>query len=180
MLRETRTRVTDMEDYPSNNQSFSKPGDCTDITDLREISEQVVKNQYFYSPSERLVILVFYPILLSFGLIGNLAFLVVVAKIPSMRTITNFYLVNIAVSDLLFIVTMVYDIFIGYLLSPDVRASPYYTTAGCITVNAATYISHFASVFLILLVSTERYFAICKTLKHRSIATKSRTVKFLS
>ncbi len=166
----------------TDNHSLSVPEMCLyKVTkDLRDTSEELIKEKYFYSYSESLVIITFYPALLSFGLLGNLAFLFIVARLPSMRTITNMYLINIAVADLLFIITMIYDVLAAYLFSPAIKSSPYSNSIGCMVVNAAIYLSHFVSVFLILLVSTERYLAICKPLHHRSISTKNRTFKLFT
>ena len=81
-----------------------------------------------------------------------------------MQTITNAYLTNLAVADIVIILTMVYDILIRYLLSPLVEKSPYFTDLGCTSVHGILYISGFSSNFLILFVSIERYSAICRPL----------------
>ena len=168
---------------PPDNQSeqLSIPAICQDleIEDLRFVPDHLIKQWYFYTSSERLVILVFYPILFLFGLIGNLTFLLIVVKIPSMQTFTNIYLANLAVADILFILTSTYNIFCGFLISPTIKTWPYFSSAGCTTVTGGIYLSLYSSTFLILLVSTERYLAICRALKHRLMASKERTTKLV-
>ena len=104
---------------------------CLNTKDLRFESLETIKDTYFYSSRERILLTVFYPLVLMFGLTGNLAFLVVVARIPQMQTIVDAYLVNLAVADLVIILIMVYDILIKFLLSPLVEKSPYVTDLGC-------------------------------------------------
>ena len=74
--------------------------DHASVIDLRNVSAKDIATQFYYSQAEKLIILVLYPSLVAFGIVGNLAFLAVVVKIPSMRTITNAYLVNLAVCDI--------------------------------------------------------------------------------
>ena len=152
---------------------------CLNTKDLRFESLETIKDTYFYSSRERILLTVFYPLVLMFGLTGNLAFVVVVARIPQMQTIVNAYLVNLAVADLAIILIMVYDILIKFLLSPLVEKSPYVTDLGCTSAYGILYIVAFTSIFLVLFVSIERYSAICRPLKHRAVATKKHTVKMI-
>ena len=152
---------------------------CSSTKDLRFESLETIKETYFYSTRERILVTVFYPLLLTFGLTGNLAFLAVVVRIPRMQTITNAYLANLAVADFVIILIQAYDIFIKYLLSPTVEKSPYVTDLGCSAVYGLLYISGCSSILLILFVSIERYSAICRPLKHRAVATKKHTIKMI-
>ncbi|XP_072037158.1 neuromedin U receptor homolog nmur-2-like [Amphiura filiformis] len=147
--------------------------------DERTLSEADVIEKYFFSSGERYIIVVFFPILLAFGLIGNLAFLAVVAKIPSMRTLTNAYLANLAVCDTLSIITQVNDILGSYIRHAPLDMKSYKTNWGCIMTASSLYVSHFTSVCLLLTMTTERYLGICKPLQHRFIATKVRTLKLI-
>ncbi|XP_072037057.1 uncharacterized protein [Amphiura filiformis] len=139
--------------------SLTVPEECINMTtlDLRFVSEDIIKDKYFYTKSEQLIVLILYPLLLMFGLTGNCAFLTVVARISSMRTITNVYLANLAVADILYILVQTYDILIKYLISTKVKNNPYWTDFGCIAAFGTLYVVHFTSVFLIVFVSKESH-----------------------
>lgn len=51
-----------------------------------------------------LVLLLAYIFIFAIGLIGNLMVILVITKCPSMRTVTNLFILNLAVADLLVIV----------------------------------------------------------------------------
>lgn len=149
------------------------------VYDLRLAEDDFLNARFFYSKQERLFISIFFPLLLAFGLIGNGAFLVVVAKLPGMRTLTNIYLINLALCDILFIIFSLNDIFLSYLYSPIVRTKLYQSSLSCASSYSIIYISHFTADCLIVFMTFERYAAICKPLKHRLISTKRRTYKLV-
>ena len=113
-------------------------------------------------------IIVIVPLVSAFGLFGNLSFLYIVYHTPNMKTITNFYLVNLAIADTSLLVmgsfrylwsyTHSYGLFLGFTFG-----SP----AGCSIPTLFMHLCYFASVFLITLVTTERYLAICHTMRYR-------------
>ena len=134
----------------------------TELIDLRLVPEDTIKSQFFYTDSERYFLAAFFPALILFGLIGNVGFLVVVAKIPDMRTFTNAYLTNMAVCDIALLLWAFYDILLPYILSPDVRTKLYRSDVACIAGYAFVYVNHFTADSLVVLVSFERYLAVCK------------------
>ena len=153
------------------------PGDL--VYDLHLAQDDFLNARFFYSKPERLFISTFFPLLLAFGLIGNGAFLVVVAKVPGMRTVTNMYLINLALCDILFIVFSLNDIFLSYLYSPIVRTKLYQSSLSCASSYSIIYVTHFTADCLIVFMTFERYAAICKPLKHRLMSTKRRTYKLV-
>ncbi|XP_006822229.1 neuromedin-U receptor 2-like [Saccoglossus kowalevskii] len=107
-----------------------------------------------------------------FGIIANLSYLYVIAKIPRMRTVTNVYLLNLSVADILFLIAMTtYNILILYLMI-EVK-NP---TAACIAVNAILVLPMNASVFTIALVATDRYIAVCHPMKAKRMNTKKQAI----
>ena len=153
--------------------------DHASVIDLRNVSAKDIATQFYYSEAEKFIILVLYPSLVAFGIVGNLAFLAVVVKIPSMRTITNTYLVNLAVCDIFLISTQVYDIFIAYLMSPDVRMKSYNTSYGCSIIFGLMYTGQNTGFWIVVIMSFERYMAICRPLQHRMVVANGRTKKLI-
>ena len=146
--------------------------------DLRNATEEDLTTM-FYNQFDKYIILVCFSILFIVGYLGNGAFLLVVALIDEMRTKTNFYLANLAVADLVFIATQMYDVFLNYLVSPRLKTLLFQSSAGCSILYTTLFTTHFATVGFVFLVALERYLAICKPLKHRAIVAKGRTVKLV-
>ena len=132
---------------------------------------------YFYTPFQEVLVTVMYPLVSAFGLFGNVAFLLVVLCNPHMRTITNFYLANLAVADLIFVLFET-----GHVLWQCVAlqglnfGSIFSTRAGCFAAITVTYLTYFASVCIVVLVSFERFMAVCHPLRSRRMRTMKRTV----
>ncbi|XP_070567255.1 nociceptin receptor-like [Ptychodera flava] len=100
------------------------------------------------------------------GVIANLFFMYMVYQIPTMRTVLNAYLVNLAVSDLLFLLWHL-SIWVKYLTSA-LTMSEY-----C----AMMYFSRFCqyvSLFTVVVLSIERYLAMCKPIFYRDSVIHSR------
>ena len=151
-------------------------GDAT--LDLRFAGEEQLAG-YFYSQEERFIILAFYPISFLFGLVANISFLLVLFQIREMRTITNAYLGNLAVADILFLCSVDYHFLFSYFPSPKVKSLAYTSSAGCAINVTIQYMAHFASIALVFLMTVERYLGICKTFYHRLIIAKGRTLKLI-
>ena len=178
--------------FTSNFTEFNNPNDdestnehlCSSSTDviydLRNIpNDDFIASQFFYSPQERYFILSFFPMLLTFGLIGNIGFLVVVAKVTGMRTLTNAYLVNLAICDIIFIVFSINDVLVSYLISPVARTKRYASNFDCALGHGSIFSTHFTADCLIVFMSFERYLAICKPLKHKIMSSWGRTLKLI-
>ena len=95
-------------EYFTTSQSFI----LSDVENLQSNFSQltmpnVSKHTHSATPEPPLYIVVtttvFYALIFLFGLIGNLLVIFVVAKNPDMKTSTNFFLVNLSVTDLLVI-----------------------------------------------------------------------------
>ncbi|XP_072039574.1 thyrotropin-releasing hormone receptor-like [Amphiura filiformis] len=119
------------------------------------------------------------PLLMIVGVVGNLGFLFVLFKLQQMRSITNFYLGNLAVADLSFITLMAIHYIWSYVYSDLKFDVPYKSSLGCVIFTLFTYISVFSSFALITLVIVERYFATCKPLYHRIVSGRSRSIKLV-
>ena len=117
------------------------------------------------------------PFILLLGFAGNAAFLIVVFRIPSMRTVTNYYLANLAVADTLFlsivVVTRAYSVAV-YGVPND-----HLGLAGCVSDTFFIYLFHFAGLIIITFMSLERFIAVCYPLRHRLMSGRRRTVRLI-
>ena len=145
-----------------------------EFLDLRSIPFDIIRSELFYHPMERILILIVSPILMAFGLIGNAGFLYIVAKLPEMRNFTNAFLANLAICDIIFIVATAYNILGVYVYSPDIESDPCNSSVGCVITFGLLHVTHYTSTAVVVFMSLERYFGICKPLLHRRIATKPR------
>ena len=134
---------------------------------------------YIYSADDNILILIVVPAFLAASLMGNLAFLFVVYRIPQMRTISNFYLANLAVADIAYLCVVCCRNLAYYFISPIRGDVPFQSSIGCILVAGSTYTCYFASIFLVTLVGMERFFAICLPIVHRRVSGRSRTIKLV-
>ena len=142
---------------------------------LNDTNEECFKNytedqtlSLAYTSFGKYFVLVIAKLVTTFGLFGNFSFLYVVYRAEDMKTVTNFYLVNLAIADAVLLLaaslqylwsyTHSYGLYLGFTFD-----SP----GGCATQNLFVYLCYFASVFLVTLVTTERYLAICHTLRYR-------------
>ena len=133
-----------------------------------------------YSKTDKVMITIVFPFIVTLGLLTNTAFLFTLVRVREMRTITNFYLANLASVDLFFVIVTAVHYFFKYTWSPDFQGGdPWTSTVGCAAISAAIYTPFFASICLVTLVSIERFLAICFPLKHRMINNKSHTVKMV-
>ena len=157
---------------------ISEIGSCTEYNTLN-ITNSSVAIQLLYSDSERLVFSIVLPLILIFGVSCNSAFLFVVAKIKRLHTITNYYLVCIAIADITFVSISIGSYLVTFFSSPIRNNAAFESSFGCGFVFAITLAMYFDSMALITLVTLERYFAICIPLKHRAIAGMRRTFKII-
>ena len=128
-----------------------------------------------YTPTEEALNTIVIPCIMAISILVNSAFIYTVYCSPNLHTVTNAYLVNVAVSDILFIgISGTFHYLSVYLLSP-LRNDVYYGEIGCVLTLMGTDTAYFTSVLLLTFVTMERYFAICHPFKQRMISGKSRT-----
>ena len=156
--------------------------DKTDVLNLstcRNITEDEAK-AFEYIAAKRIFITIIVPFCAGFGIFANSAFLFVIYRIPYMRTTTNFYLANLAVSDgLLLIVTSLRYMW-TYYDSPTIDfkyGTPFYKTTGCVIPVLLTSFFNFTSVFFVTWVAFERYNAVCRPLYYRGRTGQLQAIK---
>ena len=156
----------------SNDTEFNTH--CDDIKNIQRAPNQLIADTMLYSDNAHLLVKVIIPIIFVIGLFGNTAFFLMIAKVKKMRTATNFYLANLAAADILALILETFFRSWRYIASVVVWHHPFHTNFGCRMYHFATNLLSSASIFLITLVTFDRYFAICHPIKYRNLQHKHR------
>ena len=127
---------------------------------------------YGYARSDTYLITLLMPAILALGVGLNSAFLYVVFRIEQMRTITNRYLANLAVADILFLVSAIGPKLVQYATSPFAQDDSHLGSIGCISMYFLIDTSYFSSLFFITLTSLDRFVALCRPLNRNSIVAR--------
>ncbi len=154
--------------------SSSYGPDC--ITVPENLSE-AYGEQIIYRPIASISVTVILPFILSAGLVINTAFLYVVARVRRMHTVTNLFLVNLAVADTVFLAVAGGEQIIMYINSPIVGDRLFIGLAGCVAIPLIIYTCYFASLAFVTIVSVHRFFATCRPLNLKMIRSKNRAIK---
>ncbi|XP_071489655.1 thyrotropin-releasing hormone receptor-like [Diadema antillarum] len=117
------------------------------------------------------------PLILTIGMITNLAFLYVVARVQSMRTVVNQYLVHLAVADMLFLIGAIGKKLWQYCESPirDDEGSALGPVMVIIS-HLLIYTNIFSSEILVTLVAFERFYAVCRPMVVFAASSNNRKV----
>ncbi|XP_072507468.1 C-C chemokine receptor type 1-like [Notamacropus eugenii] len=88
------------------------------------------------------------------GLLGNAMVVLILTKYKRLKTMTNIYLLNLALSDLLFLITLPF--WIHYELQRDWV----FGDAMCKLLSGLYYLGLYSEIFFIILLTVDRYLAI--------------------
>ncbi|XP_033632203.1 somatostatin receptor type 5-like [Asterias rubens] len=138
----------------------------------RNITYDFVED-WTYHEGQIFSITVLFPILLLLGLLGNSAFIFVVYRRPEMRTVTNWYLTNLAVADILFLVSAIVDKIWLYAKSPVPGDDSPHGPIACIVISLLADLTYFASLCFITLVSFDRFLAVRRPQTSKRRRTKN-------
>jgi thyrotropin-releasing hormone receptor len=162
---------------------------CSEITqDLLSSSQDLVQNSIIapeydvntttisyedeYWPMDiRIIMTLIFTVLSIIGIFGNILVILVVFKVPGMRTPTNCYLVSLALSDcIFFLATSPTEI--SYL---HITATTYiFGSFGCAIFTYIPYLAINTSSLSITAFTIERFIGICYPLRARYICTVKR------
>nr|AKQ63076.1 allatotropin receptor 1 [Platynereis dumerilii] len=117
------------------------------------------------------VLIVLYIQVFTIGLCGNLLVCFAVWRNQHMRTVTNYFIVNLAVADLLVII-----ICLPPTVLVDVSETWYMGAVMCKVVHYMQGVSVSVSVLTLSCISVERWYAICHPLTFRSTTTRVRSI----
>lgn len=132
-----------------------------------------------FEDSESLDVLIglsiIYAIIFIAGIIGNLSTCIVISRNRSMHTATNFYLMSLAISDLVLLLSGL-PIEVHRLWNPNTYPLD---EGSCIALGLASETSANATVLTITAFTVERYIAICKPFMSHTTSKLSRAVRFI-
>ncbi|XP_046383793.1 pyrokinin-1 receptor-like [Ischnura elegans] len=120
-------------------------------------------------------ITIIYAIIFFTGIVGNVSTCIIIAKNKHMHTATNYYLFNLAISDLILLVS-------GMPVEVHQTWSPYtyaFGEAFCVVQSFAAETSANATVLTITAFTVERYVAICHPLRSHAFSGLSRAVRLV-
>ncbi|KAL9894181.1 FMRFamide receptor-like isoform X1 [Glossina fuscipes] len=118
---------------------------------------------------------VFYTLIFFAGILGNLITCIVISRNKFMHTATNFYLFNLAISDLILLLSgMPQDLYnLWYPYSYP------FTDIPCVMESVLSETAANATVLTITAFTVERYIAICHPFRQHTMSKLSRAVKFI-
>ena len=145
-------------------------------TKLEYVITQEVLQLYIYSYLDRLLVTVAMPIIFIIGVIGNASVIVVFLRIKGMRTVTNHYLINLAIADMLFFLAAVPQFWILYATSPVFADYKSISRPYCKLTMFATDVGIIVSGLTVIVVTLERYVAICWPHKFKQLSTRPRAI----
>uniref|UniRef100_A0A8D0H6Q4 G-protein coupled receptors family 1 profile domain-containing protein n=1 Tax=Sphenodon punctatus TaxID=8508 RepID=A0A8D0H6Q4_SPHPU len=128
-------------------------------------SEPCKKDSVKYLASQFLPPL--YSLVLLFGFVGNTLVVLILIKYKKLKSMTDIYLLNLAISDLLFVITLP---FWAYYAAHDWV----FGNAMCKILSGIYHAGFFSGIFFIILLTIDRYLAIV----HAVFAVKARTASY--
>jgi hypothetical protein len=108
---------------------------------------------------------VLYSVVCLVGLLGNTLVIYVVVRFSKMQTVTNMYIVNLAVADECFLIG------IPFLLTTMSRQSWPFGNVMCKAYMTSTSINQFTSSIFLTIMSADRYIAVCHPISSPKIRT---------
>ncbi len=144
------------------------------------VTDYTMASELFYSSDTKPFLYMLIAIVYLIGMVGNGAFLLTVYRIQRMRSVTNTYLCNVAITDMIFntysTVFISYTLFIGSLKN----GVPVTSSVGCIISLSFFSLTYHLSVTFITFVSLDRVYAICLPFSHRAVSSTSHTRKVIA
>ncbi|KAJ2940899.1 hypothetical protein O0L34_g10160 [Tuta absoluta] len=127
-------------------------------------------HEYMFPKSHEWVLIVIHCIVFVIGLVGNALVCTAVYRNHSMRTVTNYFIVNLAVADF-----MVILICLPPTVLWDATKTWFFGTAMCRIVLYFQSVSVTVSVLTLTFISVDRWYAICFPLKFKSTTGRAKT-----
>ncbi|XP_048006735.1 orexin/Hypocretin receptor type 1-like [Leguminivora glycinivorella] len=164
-----RIMAEDATTEVDNYSTTECPGEEDYCNMTREEYEEMLQDYIFPRPFEW-VLITTHAIVFVIGLIGNALVCIAVYRNHSMRTVTNYFIVNLAVADF-----MVILICLPPTVLWDVTETWFFGTAMCRIVLYSQSVSVTVSVLTLTFISVDRWYAICFPLKFKSTTGRAKT-----
>ncbi|VDI47157.1 cholecystokinin A receptor [Mytilus galloprovincialis] len=148
---------------------FNNSSILTDnLTDARNFQRNETTSSLSY------ILIVIYIIIFIAAVVGNLLVIFTLVHNKRMRTVTNVFLLNLAVSDLLLAVFCM-----PFTLIPMFLQNFIFGATMCVLIRYLQGVSVGVSCFTLVSISLERYFGICRPLRSRRWQTLSHAYKVI-
>ncbi|XP_069962189.1 uncharacterized protein [Bactrocera oleae] len=147
----------------------------TDLLNTAQLNQTWELPQQQLPMSALITLTVFYAIIFVAGVLGNLITCIVISRNKFMHTATNFYLFNLAVSDLMLLLSGAPQDVYSYWYP---NAFPF-GDAICILGSVLAETATNATVLTITAFTVERYIAICHPFRQHTMSKLSRAIKFI-
>ncbi|XP_052121994.1 orexin/Hypocretin receptor type 1-like isoform X2 [Frankliniella occidentalis] len=138
---------------------------------VRQVIEQFLEQQFVYKEASHIVLIACYVPLFLVALFANCLVIFVVFKYHYMRSVTNYFLVNLSFADLL--VTL---ICMPMAVGTNVSKLWIYGEVMCMLTTYFQGVSVSASVFTITAMSIDRYLAIRHPMAFRKVFNRKSTI----
>ncbi|XP_053259044.1 cholecystokinin receptor type A [Podarcis raffonei] len=126
-------------------------------------------------PKDQAIRILLYSLIFLLSVLGNTLVIVVLIRNKRMRTVTNIFLLSLAISDL-----MLCFFCMPFTLIPNLLEDFIFGIAFCKLTSYFMGVSVSVSTFSLVAISLERYGAICKPLQSRVWQTKSHALKVIA
>lgn len=173
--------MSSSQDFPSNMASatavaWTFPDEDRFVNDTVETATtnangSTMDNMSGLSPEFTGLAVGLYSIIIVLGLTGNLMFCHIVISSAAMRTVTNYFLLNLAVADILITLFCTLNqavlLYLGYFP---------FGSVGCLIIAIVQPVTIFGSSFTLVVISIERYIHILHPLKPRMKTSHTRMI----
>ncbi|XP_078118947.1 cholecystokinin receptor [Sander vitreus] len=160
---------TDAVQNGAGNGSETSNITCSNVSTL--LIPQLVRNK----DDDHTLRILLYSLIFFLSVFGNLLIIVVLTVNKRMRTVTNTFLLSLAISDLMMAVFCM-----PFTLIPSILKDFIFGAAMCKIVSYFMGISVSISTFSLVAIAIERYSAICNPLKSRVWQTRSHAYRVIA
>ena len=119
-----------------------------------------------YSFSAEVCVTVCYILTFVVGLLGNTLVIYVVARWTKMQTVTNLYILNLAISDEIFLMG------IPFIIATAIYSGWPFECIMCKLYFTTTALNQFTSTMFLTILSADRYMAVCQPISSNHFRTK--------
>ncbi|XP_046423320.1 trissin receptor [Neodiprion fabricii] len=153
-----------------NHSMASDPGPEMKFENRSFAWNESLSEEYIFDRTDvRVIFITLYSIVFACCFFGNLLVILVVSFSRRLRSITNFFLANLAVADLCVGIFCVYQTLTNYVVNSWLLGD--FLCKVYMFVHALSYT---ASIMILVVVCSERYLAIVHPIKCRAMLTRSR------